>query len=375
MRKMIDDTAISKDLEWLLELSDQYRESLTAILNSVKNIEIVVPDDYTYFHVRTRHIDDLIERSLREGRVDIERHAPTSLPDDFKYTKEHWLEYANQQGNCLRLFVLLKVTRAAALRTLVNDGLELLCKGHVTPAFLCFRSSIEIVASFVQTLEEVSKFRFSANQQDARETNSSLYNLLVQRVFGRRIDWSLVLSEQPTSLTSKKSISYKEKALTVDQAAEGILDQIDFLKKKVLGARKVYELLSEFAHPNTGVFLAHRVKSCHRSDLNGQSWEESAIGLSSPPDIFEDMKGMFEQVFLTIRDCLIQFEKSVSNDHEVLRELITQNSKMLTREILEGEFPVLDSTTKIVDLFDPDSWCPCASGDRVKYCCGMKSKE
>lgn len=371
---MGDDEALLRDLEWLLKLSDQYRENLTAILNSVKGFESVVPEDYRYFHVRKQRINDLIERSLSEGRVDIEKQSPKSLPDDFNFTKEYWVEYVNEQGDCLRLFDLLKVTRAAVMRNLVNDGIELLCRGHVTPAFLCLRSSLEIVASFVQTLAEVSKLGFGANVQEARETNSSLHSLLVQRVFGRRIDWSLALSEQPNSLSSKKSISYKQKVLTVDQSAIGILDQIDYLTKKVAGARKVYELLSEFAHPNTGIFLAHRVKSCHRSDRNGQSWEESAIGLSSPPDIFQDMKHVFEQVFATVRDCLREFETSMTNEHDVLRGLIKQDCQLLTREILESELPVLDSTTKISELFDPYSWCPCASGERLKFCCGASTK-
>lgn len=372
---MRDDITSVENLEWLLELSEQYRLSITAIENSVKLLDKVVPEDYRYFHVRKQNINNLIERSLNEGRVDMEKHTPNSLPEDFKFTKEYWLEYVNEQGDCLRMFDLLKITRAAAVTNLVNDSLELLSKGHVTPAFLCIRSIIEIVASFVHTLGEVTKLKFSANLDEARNVHSSLHELLVQSVFGRRIDWSQILTDAPTSLSSKKSISYKQRDLTVDQLAVGILDQIDFLKKRVKSARKVYELLSEFAHPNTGIFLAHRLASRHRTDRNGQSWEESNIGLQAHPDIFKDMRAVFEQVFITVHDCLRDFERAITADHKALRESIEQNSQLLTRDVVASEVPILDNMTKISELLDPYSWCPCASSAKFKFCCGAKKKE
>lgn len=359
---------ILEQLKWLTSISDLYMQSMTSLERSSTNLRTRTENSFTHFHVRKENFDQLLKHSLAEGIIDLETEQLKTLPSDFTWTKSLWIEYLNDQGTNLRLLKLFRATREMSVTSLLEEGLRLLGQGNVLIAFLSFRSLIEHIAHSSQTVQTLSEFCPSKDLNTLREQNSKLNELLVQSVFGRRINWNRLLSE-PENTLKKNSMPYRRGELQVDQNAVSILKQIDHLDKKVRGTRGVYELLSEFAHPNTGIFLAFRHSSLHCSDRNGQSWEESNLSYASSRDIFEDMLGVFEETFRVVSRCVLLFEEILTNTMPEIENKIQLTCKCLTRKLFLDGTTVNNNHFKSTNSFFKYSRCPCGSGDRAKFCC------
>jgi hypothetical protein len=73
--------------------------------------------------------------------------------------------------------------------------------------------------------------------------------LLARSGKATRIEWGTMMT---TPIDIGKTKSFKPGLAELDVTAEGLMQGIDQLDKKIKGARKAYDLASEFAHPNVG---------------------------------------------------------------------------------------------------------------------------
>jgi hypothetical protein len=157
-----------------------------------------------------------------------------------------------------------------------------------------------------------------------------------------------------------KRKGYKAPEELQSAMAETVLDAIDCLDKSVKGARRAYEFLCEFSHPNAGTYLVYRSrKSVVKRNSAEFTFIETVHDTTTPSDTIEYLKEPLLGTFSLFVDILSTFEVAVAN-LETLANGIEEVIKQKTRRALENWAPI----------YRAGEPCPCLSGIQVSRCCG-----
>ncbi len=232
---------------------------------------------------------------------------------------------------------------------------------HLAPALLQARSVLELVGGFALLMKDLDGLPPADLARDKdlelREWMNAVDDILGKRSKGTRLDWGDI-SEKGLLVGKKKSIKVEEGF--ADRTATDLLGGVDLLDKSVKGARKTYEYLSEYAHPNVA-FSMLGLDSITRNTLKSgltlsqRIYIPSSVGKAAIRDssstIIEALKVVLascdHQIALDAR--LAEFQAGVSRAAQ----------KAVRRSVRDRR-----------DLFQSNEPCPCHSGKIVAACCG-----
>jgi hypothetical protein len=163
-------------------------------------------------------------------------------------------------------------------------------------------------------------------------------------------------------LVGKHKVKYQPKENRADLSpVKSIMNAIDALDSHIKGTRSVYEMLSDFAHPNVGPFLCFISKGKLKRDDKGVYWVEKTLSVGAPLGTIQEFGSVLSLIFITINKSLEHFEKLL-HSCDKQRNTILQITQAVVRPILRNR----------KHLVSPYSLCPCGSLVKVKFCCGKK---
>jgi hypothetical protein len=149
-----------------------------------------------------------------------------------------------------------------------------------------------------------------------------------------------------------------EKETTLDLSATSVMSDLSGLNVAVPGARKCYEVLCEFAHPNIGNIVA---------STSSVVREEDAFGTVN----FCRTMDLGAKSFTTHKDIEKIWNQCLEISVEAI-ELSFTNLKVLDRThkraVRENRRKMHGMAKRNRDLFPRDALCPCLSGLSVKDC-------
>jgi len=256
------------------------------------------------------------------------------------------------------------LTRAdLAIASLVDALFSALAAGKLLPACLCMRAIIEHAAQSSAILgAEVLKVSEQSDAKIASEQIVAAKLFLDKAAYPTRVGWREILFGD-TPIRSQANIKYSPEANRVDHTAKSILSYIDKLDRRVTGVRNIYEVLCEFAHPNFGAQFAFNEKSSDKLEVDdsGTAWKSFTIGSGFPVAAARDLASVHAQTVGCVSDCI----QDVIDAGESAR---------ITHQRLESAVKVVVRawTKKYSPLFSPYENCPCRSGKKLKFCCGLK---
>ena len=237
----------------------------------------------------------------------------------------------------------------------------LLERGLALPAFLCLRSVIEHVALAEKTLRHDS-LRVPINQDF-----ESLYGFLVEAraflsnsAYSTRIGiTSFVLDPEP--LRERKELKYVAQKGRVDLTAKSIMSHIDKLGKRVKGLRNIYDVLSEFAHPNFGAQIALTEEMSNELivDPSGVWWKTSKIGSGKPVSFARTFERQLAEILGCVSECVEEMTTVIKECTITRENLFAATQVVARRQILDHR-----------QIYMPYEQCPCRSGKKLKFCCG-----
>jgi hypothetical protein len=237
----------------------------------------------------------------------------------------------------------------------------LLERGRVLPAFLCLRSVIEHIALAEQTLRHCS-LRVPINQDF-----SSLYKslgtaraFLSNSAYGTRIGIKR-FAVNPEPLRQRKKLKYVPQDGRVDLTAANIMNHIDEMGKRIKGLRSIYDVLSEFAHPNFGTQLAFTQEMSREPtiDSSGVWWKSSKIGSGKPTSFARDFERQLVEIIGCVSECVEELAI-------VIKECTTTRDNLFAATQVVARRQILDHR----QIFMPYEPCPCRSGKKLRFCCG-----
>ena len=234
--------------------------------------------------------------------------------------------------------------------------------GQLLVVMMLLRSVIEHTSVHYSTIEEVDRL-LQEHREEETLLLAKIGNYLVVRILGTRLDWEEV-SKNADKLFSKakQRPSYKAKENRHDMTAEQILDDVDLLDRKgVKGIRAVYEVLSEFAHPNAGTFWCLASRTRVVKDSQNVQWLFRDLSLGAPESVIDGFAPVLEKAFIRVVDCLKHYDELESRVKQQ-REKIRLIGKKFTFEFCQKYRGDLDLYAS----------CPCESGHKIKFCCGKR---
>ncbi|MCX6923399.1 MAG: hypothetical protein NT154_09360 [Verrucomicrobia bacterium] len=206
--------------------------------------------------------------------------------------------------------------------------------GDMLVPLILLRSVIEHVAishTMVKSLHAESECDDLA---DVKAAVHRIHEQLYKLAYGTRVNWTAIKACPPSLPLEKKEASYGNKDdLLIDQKAGSIMNVIDELEEEVKGARVVYEVLCEFAHPNVGTMRVHSKSQRLVRDKNGVAWWEHCIQQGPPEGFLEEVGEVLPRVLKTSAECLITYEKLQSQAAKQMQKLLrlTQTITRLER--------------------------------------------
>ena len=117
--------------------------------------------------------------------------------------------------------------------------------------------------------------------------------------------------------------------------------------------------MCEFAHPNIGAVLGLTRTVGPTEDVHGCVFVRKELSLLPPLGAVKDMGPVLDRVFAITSQCIKHFEELLT-ESEQQKEKLLKLSQTVLRQVL----------ARNRDLLDPYALCPCASGSKVRFCCG-----
>ena len=266
------------------------------------------------------------------------------------------------QGRSHMLLGAFRWQKRTALSQLFEAMLHELQAGSPLASIAIGRMILEHIGA-VALLEKDADTCFvtSNNQLERWNQLSAFGECLAQRLKGTRIDWDNYLEK---GLRSGKRKSYKPEALGTDLTAKDLLSGVDLLDKQVKGARRAYELASEFAHPNIGVHWASVADASTVPIANGLRFWTWLYSAEHPRRSMEQFAPIFMEFFEILVDSSDRFQEMDIRlgEHQA-------RAKRVHREEIQQ---ALSQHPLAFNLRDP---CVCLSGVLLENCCGKTLKK
>lgn len=233
--------------------------------------------------------------------------------------------------------------------------------GCMNAAYLQARSVLELCGSVALLCEDIkSKILSEAGPQEMSDWMIAVVGAANRRGGGTKVDWDNVAEH---GLIKKGKLkSYKPSEDLQDKSAVDLMNGVDLVGDKVKGARRVYDYLSEYAHPNVGIVSTGMKTSEHKTLTNGfelqyLTYSPTSIGsvaVDGTSSLFIEVLEILERTLLLTIDLDRQLEPIQMKLCDIGKKLIRVGLK---------NYP---------EMFDAAYPCPCFSGKIVSACCGRR---
>ncbi|WP_152206563.1 SEC-C domain-containing protein [Marinobacter changyiensis] len=267
-------------------------------------------------------------------------------------------------GKLPELFDLMLWEREAAIKDLASQFRTSFDCSSILGVFLIGRAILEQVGRVITTKQRVLlELEQGESLPESEMVNHylALDEILSLRSKSTRIDWQVYLNE---SLKDGKKKSYKAKDGELDLTATDLLNSIDQLNKQVKGARKAYELASEFAHPNIGTRNLFIDKASRRVLSDGVILWERTYSNELP----EAGITMLQERLLEFVEICCESIELCSSATTSLRKKRPTLDKFIKRFVRNS----IDNHPLVFLVSEP---CPCFSGKKYMECCGKSHRK
>jgi hypothetical protein len=242
--------------------------------------------------------------------------------------------------------------------TLISDALyafQLLLERRLfVQSLLQLRSVIELVSAYPLLKQDLAAALESCGS-DSRTYVLKCGEAIAVRGKGTKLDWS---HPRVAEFRTGDTKHFKATPGKLDLTAKDLMKGIDALSKVVAGARKTYDFLSEFAHPNAPQFatMIDRIDSHTTSrgaKLTGYFFDSSrTFGASLVVPVLADLLAIVCDVV----------EYAVHSSAELAQTKLHIEAE--TRRAIRAMIRTFSGSVKATDP------CPCFSGRIAVACCG-----
>jgi len=168
-----------------------------------------------------------------------------------------------------------------------------------------------------------------------------------------RVDWQGLLADPQLK---PKKLDYKPTESRQDLKAEQVLKGVDGLGQE---ARAVYDVLSEFSHPNVGFLFGLTESMSLPAERDGALWITKVHSLNPPLAAVSVLGPVLERIFNEILEVMQHFEQLLIRAGEMGDNLLSL-SQAVVRDAVHHA------------VFNRYAACPCGSGAKIKFCCGKR---
>ncbi|HEY9772598.1 MAG TPA: hypothetical protein V6C81_02190 [Planktothrix sp.] len=339
------------------------------LTKTYQRIRATVGSDYVHRHVLQTSFKSSLKQRIKDGHADSDTWGLKPGAPPFAMSRQETIDYVSSQGEPVRMLMLFAQTKLRIVCQLGEALFSALDQGNLLVSFICARSLIEQIAAFDRALEKSQKITPKSDAiEELRQAQNLIHDHFSKWLWGRRIDWEALVASP--NMVAHESLPYKPRDFYVNQTSENVLTTIEKLNKKIPGTSIVYETLCEFAHPNVGTVIALTRSVQSKTDSNRTEYEDHVIGLGIPTASLMSFSKQFQTMFLVLGACLEHVETLMKEKVVIERQRVLQLCQIVVRhhlseKIIESE----ERWIRIKDAFDPYSDCPCASGEKLKFCC------
>lgn len=349
--------------DWVLS-SDEMRRALevfssshTSLLNSIKNDQHHkrVSDAQIAAFIDDAELKRLVDEKARKGFANV---AGSRM-----FSKEAGVVQLYAIAEPLRMLRYFLASKNLALVHFLSAVHGCLQRKNLLVVLILYRSIVEHIAVTNSLLAEISKLADTADAVASIDVLEQADEIVTRRVYATRLDWQKILKADQLSsvMEDQKALRYNkpDHEWDYDRSAEQILNSVDKLGKHVPNIRSVYELLCEFAHPNVGAQLALVQSSYYTVDGNGVQWLNNELAVDDAPLFMaKQAEPVLAGLTSSIGECLRYFlELMIVGDSQCTR--LGKHVRAVVRGRLNTDRSVID----------PYADCPCAGGQKVKFCC------
>ena len=237
-------------------------------------------------------------------------------------------------------------------------------KGQLLSLFCSARSIIEKVSNIHLSQIELEKIvqGQKATEDEISDAVDVLSAVSAQVGTGSkqtRVNWKVL--EQGASIRKKK-VSKPESQVGVEEYEQvNILRAVDKLGKEVFGLRSVYEYLCEFVHPNYGHTFLHLNEDRYKTIRHNLIYRTRISDRAEPEHSWRALAAMTSDVLDVVEETL-QVAKEIDRKFLALEESQLRLAKKYIKFCLK----------KQPYIFGKSDPCPCASGEKIRDCCGQK---
>lgn len=193
--------------------------------------------------------------------------------------------------------------------------------------------------------------------QEQSTALTAFSGVLFKNFIGTRIDWEHYLSNP---IEGGKSKEYTPHGEFQSAMSRNVMDAVDAIEKRIKGARRAYEFLCEFSHPNIGTYFAYRSgKSIVQRNDSVFTFVETTLGTGTPSVTIAGLKEPLGGTFSLFCKELEVFEDAGKN-LEAVAAWIGEANKKKAQAGIKNWGPIWNAG-------EP---CPCLSGVQVGRCCG-----
>lgn len=318
-------------------------------------------NDHVYRYPSQTQYNSLIEWSIQfrnESKFMAAQHDP-----DFQF---HWnLSIKSQAYNLGKFpalynsFIWVKANAVQKMSLSIVNALA--SQNDILLAINTGRSLLEQIGSLSLAEKSISAF-FEAIQLDNKEEDwlFGFEDEIRKWTHGTRINWEDYYQK---GLRNGSRGSYDSNKGHFGVEAEGLMQGVDLLAKKVKGARKAYEFASEFVHPNHGIFAI---------SLSDYEYSKRDDGLILWKRLYSSHHSLAGQN--NLKPLLAEY-------FEICSEAIQRSTQLLIALRSHSSTVKVQSRKSVKqilkaqpDAFVEDDLCPCFSGKVLRNCCKLKRR-
>jgi hypothetical protein len=332
------------------EMFESFDQLVSLLLNDNGNL--------TY-----RHASELQIIQAFNYTAEVNKYSSSGLvPSDDKLERPFRL-FIYDKGKVPGLLNNFLWTKKAILTDLLLSLQEALSGKRIITAIVLVRPILEHIGIMSLFSKEIDPIFHNPkpSKEEIPPILVELAEIINKRGKGTRVDWETYLKK---SLRVGNKKSYKHEEGTVDLTANDLMNGIDNLNKKVKGVRKVYELASEFAHPNVGshFILLNSAVSVELED-GIRLWKRDYDRKLPVQGINLFKPRLIEVIEILIET--VEYFQQMKADIELRQKITEKWAKEAVKFLLK----------KQPFIFQKREPCPCFSGVAVGKCCGKRLKK
>lgn len=351
----MDSVSVPDWPDWILAVGPETPSALQSIGDACERFRLSVKGGHVSEQVWQRQLTDLSDDQIDKGILDLKGNwlKPASLPRNVAIGQLY------NSGSPVRILEVLIFAKQAALVQLVDMTRVSLAAGSLLVALGCLRSLIEHIAHFDHVIAAIRPYSVPPNWEEANKMLWEVNGKLLTTAYATRVDWGTMLLGETEELLERNKIKYEPNEKRMDHTAKSVMNAIDALTKQVKGTRAVYDVLCEFTHPNIGTLFGLTRSAGPVEDVHGLVWVRKEFSLLPPIGALKELGPAMDRIFATAAECVSYFERTLIEAGQQRDKVLRLAQAVVQRLLLKNR-----------DLIEPYAPCPCASGSKVKFCCG-----